>query len=141
MPDLSTFLQGLATAWKDAEVRPTHRTKPAAERWWRARPGPFEHAWQVVEGWLEAEPTTMAKALMDRLAHAVPDAYTSKAQLRTLQQRIKAWLAEKAKDLILGKLRNLAIARTAYSALVVRRSIAEAQKIKSERVATARQCT
>lgn len=37
----------------------------------------------------------------------VPDAYASKTQLRTLQRRIKNWRAEKAKDLILGKLRRL----------------------------------
>jgi hypothetical protein len=106
MPDLSAFLHGLATAWKDGEVRPTHRTKPAAERWWRTRADPFEHAWPIVEGWLADEPTTTAKELMDRLARAVPEVYASKAQLRTLQRRIKAWRAEKAKDLILGKLRR-----------------------------------
>jgi hypothetical protein len=47
-----------------------------------------------------------AKELMDRLAQIVPDAYASKAQLRTLQRRIKTWRAEKAKDLILGQLRR-----------------------------------
>jgi hypothetical protein len=35
-----------------------------------------------------------------------PIAYAGKAQLRTLQRRIKAWRAEKAKDLILGQLRR-----------------------------------
>ncbi len=105
-PVLSAFLDGLATAWKDGEVRPTHRKKPAAERWWRTRTDPFEHAWPVVEAWLAEEPTVTAKDLMDRLARAVPDAYASKAQLRTMQRRIKAWRAEKAKDLILGKLRK-----------------------------------
>jgi hypothetical protein len=49
---------------------------------------------------------------MDRLAQAVPDAYASKAQLRNLQRRIKAWRAEKAKDLILGKLRKASTANT-----------------------------
>ena len=34
-----------------------------------------------------------------------PDAYAGKTQLRTLQRRIKAWAA-KAKDLILGQLRD-----------------------------------
>ena len=43
---------------------------------------------------------------MDRLAVMVPDAYASKAQLRTMQRRVKAWRAEKAKDLILGRLRQ-----------------------------------
>ena len=44
---------------------------------------------------------------MERLAQVVPDAYASKVQLRTLQRRVKAWRAEKAKDLILGKLRRV----------------------------------
>ena len=56
---------------------------------------------------LVADPTATAKELMNRLAQAVPDAYASKAQLRTLQRRIKAWRADKAKDLILGKLRKV----------------------------------
>ena len=55
--DVSTFLDGLARAWKDGEVRPTHRKQPATERWWRTRADPFEHAWPVVEGWLSDEPT------------------------------------------------------------------------------------
>ena len=107
-PDVAAFVEGLATAWKDGEVRPTHRKKPTAQRWWRTRTDPFEHAWPVVEGWLADEPTATAKELMERLARAVPDAYASKAQLRTLQRRIKAWRAEKAKDLILGALRKTA---------------------------------
>ena len=61
----------------------------------------------VVEGWLISEPTVTAKELMSRLARAAPDAYASKAQLRTLQRRIKAWRAEKAKDLVLGQLRKV----------------------------------
>ncbi len=105
-PDVLTFLESLATAWKDGEIRPTHKTPIAAQRWWRTRSDPFEHAWPVVEGWLADEPTTTAKHLIDRLALAVPDAYASKVQLRTLQRRIKAWRAEKAKDLILGRLRK-----------------------------------
>ncbi len=32
--------------------------------------------------------------------------YASKAQLRTMQRRLKTWRAEKAKDLILGALRQ-----------------------------------
>ena len=59
----------------------------------------------MVEGWLIAEPAVSAKALMERLATLVPDAYASKAQLRTLQRRVKAWRAERAKEMILGRLR------------------------------------
>lgn len=105
-PDVSAFLESLAVAWKDGEVRPTHRKQPTATRWWRTRADPFAEAWPVVEGWLLSEPTATAKDLMERLSRMVPDVYASKVQLRTLQRRIKEWRAEKAKDLILGQLRK-----------------------------------
>lgn len=104
--DVTTFLATLSTAWKAGEVRPTHRKEARTTRWWRTRADPFEHAWPVVEGWLASEPTVTAKELMDRLAAMVPDTYAGEAQLRTLQRRVKAWRAEKAKDLILGRLRQ-----------------------------------
>lgn len=106
--DVSTFLAGLATAWKDGEVRPTHRRKPSAPRYWRSRVDPFEHSWSVIEGWLIEKPSSTARQLMDRLALAVPEAYANKKQLRTLQRRIKAWRAEQLKELILGKLAKAA---------------------------------
>lgn len=112
VPGISAYLESLSTAWKAGEVRATHRPKTTEPRWWRTRADPFEHAWPVVEGWLVAEPTATAKELMNRLAQMVPDAYASKGQLRTLQRRIKAWRAEKAKDLILGKLRTTSTADT-----------------------------
>ena len=37
----------------------------------------------------------------------VPDAYAGKAQLRTLQRRVKQWRQNQAKELILGHLRRL----------------------------------
>ena len=109
---MSAFLAGLSTAWKAGEVRPTHRKEARATHWWKTRADPFEHAWPVVEGWLVSEPTVTARELMDRLALMVPDAYASKAQLRTLQRRVKVWRAEKAKDLILGRLRESATSST-----------------------------
>lgn len=107
--DVKAFLAGLATAWRDGEVRPTHRKRPTAERTWRTRADPFADAWPVVEGWLIAQPTVTAKEMMDRLAAMVPDVYASKAHLRTLQRRVKAWRATKAKDLILGSLRHATV--------------------------------
>ena len=104
--EMAAFIEGLATAWKNGEVRPTHRKQTKATRWWRTRTDPFADVWPVVEGWLLSEPTATAKELLERLARLVPDAYAGKAQLRTLQRRIKAWRAEKAKDLILGQLRR-----------------------------------
>jgi hypothetical protein len=108
VPDVKTFLAGLADAWRDGEARPTHRKRPSAVRTWRTRVDPFAEAWPLVEGWLIAEPSVTARELMDRLAAMVPDVYASKAHLRTLQRRVKAWRAEKAKDLILGALRHVA---------------------------------
>ena len=102
--DVATFLSNLSRAWEGGEVRPTHRKNPGVTHWWRSRADPFEHTWPVVERWLETEPTVTANAMMDRLATMVPDAYAGKAQLRTLQRRIKQWRAVKAKDLILGHL-------------------------------------
>jgi hypothetical protein len=104
--DVSTFLSSLSRAWQAGEVRPTHRTQPGATHWWRTRADPFEHAWPIVEQWLESESTVTAKEMMARLAVMVPDAYAARAQLRTLQRRVKQWRAQKAKDLILGTLRK-----------------------------------
>lgn len=108
-PDVDVFLKSLSSAWKDGEARPTHRKQPTAKHWWRTRVDPFADAWPVVEGWLMAEPTVSAKALMGRLAAMIPEAYASKAQLRTLQRRVKAWRAERAKEMILGRLRESAV--------------------------------
>jgi hypothetical protein len=109
-PDVDVFLESLSSAWKDGEARPTHRKQPTAKHWWKTRVDPFADAWPVVEGWLIAEPTVSAKVLMERLAAMVPDVYAGKAQLRTLQRRVKAWRAERAKDMILGRLRKSAVA-------------------------------
>ena len=107
--DVAVFIASLSSAWKDGEARPTHRKRPTATHWWRTREDPFADAWPVIEGWLIAEPSVSANALMDRLAAMVPDAYASKAQLRTLQRRVKAWRAERAKEMILGRLRKSAV--------------------------------
>lgn len=73
---------------------------------------PFADAWPVIEGWLIAEPSVPANALMDRLATLIPDAYASKAQLRTLQRRVKAWRAQRSKEMVLGALRQPAATRS-----------------------------
>ncbi len=106
--DVTAFIASLSSAWKDGEVRPTHRRRPTATRWWRSRVDPFADAWPVIEGWLIAEPAVPASELMVRLAAMVPDAYASKEKLRTLQRRVKVWRAERAKEMILGSLRKVA---------------------------------
>jgi hypothetical protein len=106
--DVAVFLASLSSAWKEGEARPTHRKQPKAKHWWRSRVDPFADAWPLIEGWLIAEPSVSANVLMDRLATMFPEAYASQAQLRTLQRRVKAWRAERVKELILGGLRKSA---------------------------------
>ncbi len=106
--DVAVFLAGLSSAWKDGEARPTHRKQPTAKHWWRTRPDPFANAWPVIEGWLIAEPSVSACALMDRLAAMVPDVYANKAQLRTMQRRVKAWRSQRVKEMVLGSLCKVA---------------------------------
>ena len=87
-------------------MRPTHRKKSPAPRWWRTRVNPFADAWPVIEGWLAADPSTSANELMGRLAAMTPEVYGSKAQLRTLQRRVGEWRSERAKEMVLGSLRK-----------------------------------
>ena len=103
---IDAFLTGLSSAWKEGEVRPTHREKSKAPRWWRTRVNPFAEAWPVIEGWLDAEPSASANELMDRLAAMIPEVYGSKAQLRTLQRRVGEWRSERVKEMVLGSLRK-----------------------------------
>jgi hypothetical protein len=110
--DVTVFLASLSSAWKEGEARPTHRKQPKAKHWWRSRVDPFADAWSVIEGWLIAEPGVSANELMDRLARMIPDAYAKKAQLRTLQRRVKAWRVERVREMVLGSLRKHAATPT-----------------------------
>jgi hypothetical protein len=56
--DLDRFLRNLATAWKDGEVRPTHRSEPKSRRYWRTRPDLFEAVWCARAGWMMALPAS-----------------------------------------------------------------------------------
>ena len=101
------FLSSLSSAWKEGEVRPTHRKNSKAPRWWRTRVNPFADAWPVIESWLAADPSASAIDLMDRLAAMTPEVYGTKAQLRTLQRRVGEWRSERAKQMVLGSLRKV----------------------------------
>ena len=54
----------------------------------------------MVEGWLVAEPNLAAGKLLTRLRQRLPDLYPTGAQLRTLQRPVKAWRAERARELV-----------------------------------------
>jgi len=99
--DLDRFLRSLVSAWKEGDVRPTHRTGPKPPRHWRTRQDPFEAVWSRVVNWLESEPDRTAKELFDRLQTDQPD--FSAGQLRTLQRRVKEWRRMAARRLVFAE--------------------------------------
>ena len=99
--DLSRFVESLSTAWRDGEVRPTHRKQYTGPRAWRTRADPFESVWPLVEQWLNQQPGATAKELFQRLQTQMPESFKS-AQLRTLQRRVKEWRTAVARRLVLG---------------------------------------
>jgi hypothetical protein len=103
--DLERFVSGLATAWREGEVRPTHRRKPRAPRSWRTRQDPFESVGALLEKWLAEEPTVTAKTLLQRLQVSYPGQFPP-GQLRTLQRRVTAWRSEQARRLVFATVRT-----------------------------------
>lgn len=100
--DLDHFLKSLANAWRDGEVRPTHREGPKPARNWRTRKDPFEAVWPRILLWLDAEPERAAKDLLDQLQAEQPGAY-NKQQLRTLQRRVKEWRRTAARRMMFAE--------------------------------------
>lgn len=99
--ELSRFVKSLSTAWRDGEVRPTHRKRASGPRPWRTRRDPFEAIWPLVEQWLNEQPDRTAKDLFGRLQAEVSEPFAP-GQLRTLQRRVKEWRIEIARRLVLG---------------------------------------
>lgn len=98
---LEGFLAGLATAWRDGEVRPTHRPQPTSKprRHWRTRTDPFVDVWPRVCEWLDAEPDRTGEEILRRLQGEQPGRFTE-GQLRTLQRRVKEWRRAAVTDLV-----------------------------------------
>ncbi len=113
--DLDVFLRGLATAWRDGEVRPTHRVDPKPHRNWRTRKNPFEAVWPIVQAWLEVDPDRTARELLGRLQQTQPGSLPD-SLLRTLQRRVKEWRSARAQRLVFGD-NTLAHAAEAHCAL------------------------
>ena len=96
---LDAFLKGLATAWKDGEVRATHRTVPRPARDWRTRRDPFERVRPRVLEWLEVGPDRVGKELFERLHSEQPGVFPD-GQLRTFQRRVRDWRCAAAGRLV-----------------------------------------
>lgn len=99
--NLNRFVENLATAWHDGEIRPTHRKESTGPRTWRTRVDPFESIWPVVEQWLDERPDTNAKELFHRLQSELSVSFEA-GQLRTLQRRVKEWRTAIARRVVLG---------------------------------------
>lgn len=100
-PDLKGFVQSLSTAWREGEVRPTHRKRPEKPRTWRSRIDPFQQVWPMLQQWLNNQPDISAKDLFQRLQEHSGEGYPP-GQLRTLQRRVKKWRGEVAQRLVCG---------------------------------------
>ena len=96
---LDAFLAKLPELWRAGEVRPTHRGAPSSPRSWRTRKDPFEEVWSKILLWLEEDPESTAKTLLERLQREHPGQYGD-GQLRTLQRRIRGWRQVMAKSLV-----------------------------------------
>jgi hypothetical protein len=97
--ELNRFVQSLSTAWRDGEVRPTHRKRASGPRTWRTRRDPFQQVWPLVEQGLREQPDATAKDLFSRLQAEAPEPFAP-GQLRTLQRRVKQWRSEIARQLL-----------------------------------------
>jgi hypothetical protein len=82
-----------ARKYRDGGSLPSQRT----ERTWRTRVDPFADVWNEVETLLERESGWEAKTLFEELQRRYPGRF-AEGQLRTLQRRIKQWLATRGPD-------------------------------------------
>jgi Integrase core domain len=99
--NLEQFLAGLSELWRQGEARPTHRDRPPQPRDWRTRKDPFEAVWPEILLWLQADPDTTAKTLLERLDKKYPGQFPE-GQLRTLQRRVRDWRRVMARNLVHG---------------------------------------
>ena len=99
---LDRFVGSLSTAWKNGEVRPTHRKPTTGPRPWRTRVDPFDKTWELVEKWLNEQPDANAKDLLHRLQQIDPTIAGN--QLRTLQRLVRDWRTAVARRLVIGAL-------------------------------------
>jgi hypothetical protein len=98
---LGDFLAGLGAAWRAGEVRPTHRARRKARRYWRSRPDPLAAVAVHLRSWFDEKPTRKATELLAKLQAEFPDCYPDELR-RTLQRRVRAWRQEVAHLLVFG---------------------------------------
>ena len=99
--NLDEFLAGLPELWRKGEARPTHRKREQKVHDWRTREDPFKNVWTDILLWLQDEPDSIAKILLQRLNEKYPGQFGD-ALLRTLQRRISEWRQAMARKLVFG---------------------------------------
>ena len=62
---LDRFLARLPSLWQQGVARPTHKARVRLPRHWRTRKDPFEGVWCEVLLWLQKDPDTNAKDLLN----------------------------------------------------------------------------
>jgi hypothetical protein len=87
---LDAFLAKLPEVWPAGEVRPTHRGAPSSPRTWRTRKDPLEAVGSEILRWLQDDPDSTAKSLLERLQREHPGQFCG-GHLRSLQRRIREW--------------------------------------------------
>jgi hypothetical protein len=98
---LDQFLASLPELWRLGEARPTHRKGEPKARYWRTREDPFKDVWTDILLWLQEEPDSIAKVILQRLNDKYPGCFGSKL-LRTLQRRVGEWRRTMAHRLVFG---------------------------------------
>lgn len=76
---------------------PSRLSEEAPTRTWRTRSDPFVDVWSEVEALLESGSGWEAKTLFEELQRRHPGRFID-GQLRTLQRRVKQWLATRGPD-------------------------------------------
>jgi hypothetical protein len=100
--ELGEFLKSLSDAWRDGEVRPTHRSDAKPPRHWRTRKDPFAVVIAEVRTWFEAEPDRTARELFARMQRENPGVFPD-GQLRSFERRVKGWRRDLARKLIFAR--------------------------------------
>jgi hypothetical protein len=98
---LNQFLASLPELWRLGEVRPTHRKETPKAHYWRTREDPFKNVWTDILLWLQKQPDSTAKALLERLNEKYPGQFSAEL-LRTLQRRVGEWRWTMARKLVFG---------------------------------------
>ena len=94
---LEEFLAKLPELWREGKLVRPIGVRPRHTAIWRTRKDPFEEVWPEILLWLQNDPDSTAKSLMERLQQQYPGRFPE-VQLRTLQRRIRDWRAGDGPD-------------------------------------------